>query len=106
MRMTPCESTPRRLAQMRIPAHSSAIGLGAPAPTKMSLANASNSTLLRVMEFSLAIRIDCRAQRGRSSDRHGLVGVIDRDGEAAFVQAPFLKREGAQAGRVQRIAFG
>ena len=45
-------------------------------------------------------RLDC------SFDLHGLIGEIDGDGDAALVDPPFLQREGAQPGLVQRVFLG
>src|SRR5476649_992823 len=45
MRITPWESTPRRLAQISMFAHSSACAREHPTATKIALANASNSAL-------------------------------------------------------------
>jgi len=40
------------------------------------------------------------------SDGRRLVGIIDRHGDAALVEPPFLDRVGAQSGNVQRIGPG
>src|SRR5215813_9942398 len=67
MRITPCESTPRRLAHTTASAHAPAISGGTPAAVKIAAANVVRSDLLRIVSSLMATAASRAEQCGRAA---------------------------------------